>query len=600
MAAAHFSRQNLDFTLYEVLKAEELCANAWFNAHNRETFSFTLDAATDIAEKILIPAYSEADRNEPQLKDGKVNVHESVHRYFKAFAASGLLSATFPEEWGGQQLPKTVAAAAQSILGGASNSHVMFGDLVKGVCNLLLQFGSEEQKSTLLPKLASGEWAATMCLTETQAGSSLSDVATSAVPLDSQTFSIRGQKVFISAGEQDITENIVHLVLGRIQGAPAGVKGISLFIVPKKRWAGAGLADNDVKPIGIYHKMGQKATPAMHLEFGGQGNCIGYLVGEANKGLQYMFQMMNGARLEVGLAGVYTAISAYHASLQYAKVRVQGRRAEAKDPNTPPVPIIEHPDVRRMLLAQKAFTEGTLAFILQCYLYLDLEKVSDQANKTRYRSLLELLTPVAKAYGSDGGNVSVSNALQVLGGYGYTIDFPLEQLYRDARIYPVYEGTNGIQAIALLGRQVLLNNGEGPTLWLEEVGKDLENAFSAELQPYASKFQDAIDNWQEVTGELLKMKEEKGSEVFVADANLYMELFALINVAWQWLRMAKVAENSLRNHSLSNDQRLFYQSKLTTMKFYFDYELVKCVGLGRQLKNENKLTLFDKDYEVLM
>lgn len=598
MAEGHFSRQNLDFILYEALKVEELCAYELFSGHNRETFDFTLDASADIAERYLKPFYTEADRREPQLENGTVKVHPALHDYFRAFAESGLLSATFPTEWDGQQLPRTIAAASQAILGGANNSFVMYTDLVKGVGRLIEAFGNNGQKTLYLPQLLSGRWGATMCLTESQAGSALSDITTSARPLDDEAYTITGQKIFISAGDHDLTENIVHMVLARIDGAPAGTKGISLFIVPKKRPDENGtLVDNDVASIGIYHKMGQKATPAMHLEFGGKGDCVGSLVGEPHKGLLYMFQMMNGARLDVGLSGVYVAQSAYYASLQYAKERVQGRRAGAKDPNEAPVSIIQHADVRRMLLSQKAFAEGAMAFVLQCFKYLDLEKAGNE--KEKYNALLELLTPVAKAYGSDGGYASVNGALQVLGGYGYTSDFPIEQMVRDSRIFPVYEGTNGIQSIALLGRQVPMNEGESLKLWWAEVGADLERCPDS-LVKYRRQLEKEIEDFKLATGFLMKAMKEEGVEAGLSDASLYMELFGTLNMGWQWLKMAGVAEAALLLNTLSPDRRTFYRSKIETMLFFFRYELPKCNMLCRQLMDTDRLTLFDDEEEILI
>ena len=428
MDAKTFSRRNLDFTLFEVLNLTELANHPYFSAHDRETFDLTLDMASDIASRIMRPAYVPSDRQPPVLEDGQVKVHPAVYEFYKSFAETGLLAAVFPAEWGGQQLPKTIAAAAEFMLGSAHNAFIMYSDLTKGAANLILKFGTDEQKQAFLPPMLSGEWAGTMCLTETQAGSSLSDISTTAYPQADGTYKIVGQKIFISAGDQHFSENIVHLVLARIEGAPKGTKGISLFIVPKKRWNSEGmtsshpltsLQDNDVTSIAIYHKMGQKATPAMHLEFGSNNDCTGYLLGEAHRGLPQMFLMMNGARLGVGMGGIHIASAAYYASLQYAHERPQGRRLNEKSALGEPVPIIRHPDVRRMLLLQKAIVEGGLCLILHCYKYLDMEKVAaDPAEQKHYNDLLELLTPVAKTYGAEMGFFSANQGLQVLGGYG--------------------------------------------------------------------------------------------------------------------------------------------------------------------------------------
>jgi alkylation response protein AidB-like acyl-CoA dehydrogenase len=599
-----FSRKNLDFTLFEVLGIKDLLMYDYFKSHDIETINFSLDMATDIAEKILRQVYVDSDRKQPELIEGQVKVHQGVHTFFKAFAEAGLIAAPFAEEYGGMQLPKTIAAAIEFIVGTAHNSMVMYTDLSKGVANLISSFGTDTQKTHYLPKLFDGKWSGTMCLTESQAGSSLSDVATSATPLPDGTYKIKGQKIFISAGDHDVTENIVHLVLARIDGAPKGTKGISLFIVPKNRENSAGkLTSNDVKSIGIYHKMGQKATPAMHLEFGEKDECIGYLLGEVNRGLPHMFLMMNGARLGVGMTGLYLASAAYYTSLAYAKERPQGRRLNDKSSLAEPVTIIHHPDVRRMLFLQKAILEGGLAFILQCYKYLDLEKVNkkDLVLAKHYNSLLELLTPVAKTFGAEMGCVAVNQGLQVLGGYGYTEDFELEQMARDVRIMPLYEGTTGIQSQALLGRQIIGSNGSSLALWIEEVRKDVEQAEgSANLTTYWVKLWVEVNQIQAVTQHIMALAAEGDAEVSLADANLYMEAFGILNVAWLWLKQGIVAEKALLGNKVTGDDTVFYESKIETMQFYFHYELPKLSGLFIRLMDAKILTIYKADKEFLI
>jgi alkylation response protein AidB-like acyl-CoA dehydrogenase len=597
-----FSRQNLDFTLFEVLNITDLLAYDYYAAHNAETFNFTIDMASDIAEKILLPVYVDSDRREPELVNGQVKVHQGVHAFYKAFAEAGLIAAPFSEEYGGMQLPKTIGAAMEFILGTAHNSMVMFTDLAKGVANLITTFGTEEQKLFYLPKLFSGQWSGTMCLTEAQAGSSLSDITTSATPMPDGSYKIKGQKIFISAGDQDITENIVHLVLARIEGAPKATKGISLFIVTKNRENSEGqLTSNDVKSIGIYHKMGQKATPAMHLEFGENENCIGYLLGEANRGLPHMFLMMNGARLNVGLAGLYVGSVAYYTSLQYAKERPQGRKLNEKAMLGEQVTIIHHPDVRRMLFLQKAIVEGGLAFILQCYKYLDLEKANKNNPEIakRYNNLLELLTPVAKTYGAEMGCVAVNQGVQVLGGYGYTEDFELEQMARDVRIMPLYEGTTGIQSQALLGRQIIGSGGKSLDLWIDEVKTQIANAENSNiLKPYWSKLLEEIAQFQEVTKHIIALAAEGNMEISLADANLYMEAFGILNVAWHWLTQGIVAERFLQK--TEGEAALFYESKIETLQFYYHYELPKTKALFTRLNDIKVLTIYKSEKEVLM
>jgi alkylation response protein AidB-like acyl-CoA dehydrogenase len=607
--AKTFSRRNLDFTLYEVLNVEELTQHAYFSDHNRETFGFIFDAFTEMAEKILHPQYAASDRAQPDLVDGQVKVHPVIHEFLKTFNEAGFMAAPFPAEFGGIQLPKVVAAAAEFVLGSANNAATMYTDLTKGAANLIYTFGSDAQKAYFLPKMLSGEWLGTMCLTETQAGSSLSDITTSATPQADGTYKIKGQKIFISAGDHDVTDNIVHLVLARIDGAPKGTKGISLFAVTKMRddsysklenTEGGVLASNDVASIGIYHKMGQKATPAMHLEFGAKGDCIGHLIGAENRGLPQMFLMMNGARLGVGLAGIHIASAAYYASLQYAHERPQGRRITEKNALSEPTTIIYHADIRRMLFLQKAIFEGGLSLILQCFKYLDLEKLQKGDEKDRISGLLELLTPVAKTYGAEMGFQSVSNGLQVFGGYGYTEDFPLEQLLRDSRIMSLYEGTTGIQSLALLGREVAGRQGRSLVDWYNEVAKDVHPAEKMDaLKPYWDKLMEAMRLWQKVNAHVLGIAQKGDTEVFLADANLYMEAFGILNVAWQWLKHGIVAQKAVEKGA-QDDDLTFYQSKIQTMRFYFHYELPKLKGLSERLMDETVLTIFDDDGAELL
>ncbi|MEP7143107.1 MAG: acyl-CoA dehydrogenase [Ferruginibacter sp.] len=610
MATQYFSKRNLHFMLYEVLDVLSLTKHPYFAAHDAESFNMVLDTADSIAEKTMRPFYKENDRLQPELINGQVTVHPALHDYYRSFCQSGLLAAPFDEKYGGQQLPKTVYAAANFIVGNAHNGFEMFTNLASGAARLLISFASDELIEKYVTKLLSGQWTATMSITETQAGSSLSDITTMASPQadGSDTpgsYRIKGQKIFISAGDHDITENIVHLVLARIENAPKGIKGVSLFVVPKNRFHSSPplvrlRGANDVGSIAIYHKMGQRSTPAMHLEFGSNNDCIGYLIGQAGKGLAYMFQMMNNARLGVGLAGTYIATAAYYASLQYAKERPQGRRLNNKNAEEPQTTIIHHADVRRMLFLQKAIVEGSLAFLLQCYKYTDLEKISGGNDKQRYNDLLELLTPVAKTYGAEMGIVSVNNGLQVLGGYGYTDDFILEQLARDVRIMSLYEGTTGIQSLALLGRQVPMNNVRALQYFKDEVNKVIEQARQFNnLQSYSGWLLHELLELDITTTHLLNIAVKGNTEVFLSDATLYMELFGLVCVAWQWLKQAATVQKILEKSNTSKDDELFYQSKIETMQFFFHYELRKTKALHERLKDEKVLTVM-KENEVLM
>jgi len=597
-----YSRKNLEFLLFEVLNLDELKKDSYFEHHDKETINFVLDAAAEIAKQVLWPSYMDADRNAPELEEGRVAVHPSVHQFIKSFSDAGFISADFSEAWGGIHLPKTVFAALDHILGSANNSLVMYTGLVRGVGHLIDTFGSEQQKKEFLPSLLSGQYLGTMCLTEPEAGSALSAIKTKAVEQADGTFTISGQKIFISAGDHDVTANIIHLVLARIEGAPAGTKGISLFIVPKLRKGKDGsIIPNDVTSIGIYHKMGQQATPAMHLAFGAEGDCVGFLLGQENQGLPQMFQMMNAARMDVGIGSVNIASAAYQKSLKYARERRQGKRPGVEKSGNDQVPIIKHADVRRLLLSQKSFVEGTLSFLLQCAFMLDLEKIAESTSeKNEIIDLLELLTPAAKAYASERGIISVNEGLQVLGGAGYTRDFPLEQMARDVRIMSIYEGTTAIQSLAILGRQIIGKERKSLDSWFKWVRKDLDKVIpSSETYPYRMKLENQLERFSQVTDHILEIEKTKGLEQSLMDATLYQQAFGILNVAWQWIKQGIVAEAKL-GESLSSDDSIFYRSKIQTLKFFFHYELPRLDGLWVRLEDPEVLTLFDSELEVII
>jgi alkylation response protein AidB-like acyl-CoA dehydrogenase len=573
----HYDRGFLEFLLKNVLKVEELFQYEYFQEHDLETLGMTLDTAEAIAEKHLTSAFVDSDRNEPQLSEGKVKVHPKIKDFLFENHATGLLTSSFSYEYEGQQLPAMVYGAANYILNSSHNSFVMYSDLIHGCSEMLIKFGSESLRKGVLPNLLGLKWLGSMCLTEPQAGSSLSEIITSASPQKDGTYKIKGQKIFISAGDQDISENIVHLVLARIEGAPKGAKGISLFVVPKNKidlengTLLPGSPSNDVQSVGIFHKMGQKATPAMHLVFGDNDSCTGYLLGQENKGLSQMFVMMNGARLGVGMTGISIASAAYQLSLEYAQERKQGKIGGDM------VKIIEHADVKRMLLSQKAVVEGGLCLLMRCYKYLDL---SERTKDPKYLDLAELLTPVAKTLGAELGFKSANQGLQVLGGYGYTSDFKLEQLVRDARICSIYEGTTGIHSLALMGREILKSDGASLTLWQNEVNKTIEKALnSTEVAPYAEKFQMEINTFIDTNKELLK---KVGTKEYLADATIYMELFALLNMAWQWIDIASEDNKEVKEDHLS---------RFNTLRYFFKYEFPKTNYLTQILLNPERVTV---------
>lgn len=599
--AHYFSRRNLDFLLYEVHNATELTKYPYYEAHDRETFDMVLDSGTQIADTIMYPYYRDVDRNQPELRNGKVTVHPQIRPFLKAVGEGGLIGAGFPFEQGGQQLPELIGSCVGFIMMAANNS-MMYTGLTTGAANLIVTFGSSALIDTYVANLLNGSWQGTMALTEPQAGSSLSDITTSAEPLADGSYSIKGQKVFISAGDHDAVDNVVHLMLVRIKGAPKGTKGISLFVVPKYRTKEDGsFEENDVTSTGIYHKLGQRGTPAMHLTMGENDDCQGWLLGEPNRGLNYMFQMMNEARIGVGMTGAAIASAAYYASLEYAKERPQSRRLNEKNLlDSPQTMIIHHPDVKRMLLFQKAIVEGSLSLLMESAKLSDLVRVTEGEEREHNELLLELLTPVAKTFPTEMGVRSVGEGLQVLGGYGFTEDFPLEQMYRDIRITPIYEGTTGIQGQDLLGRKMTIKGGKAPQLLFAEINKTIREADTHEvLKPYAEILRRELERLNEVTQALLPFAMQGDYERYLMDATLYMEMFGIVTVAWQWLKQGVAASKALLTQNPADKEEAFYESKLHTMKFYFHYEIPKTQGLATRLMDPEVLTI-TTGQEVLM
>ncbi|MCK9276129.1 MAG: acyl-CoA dehydrogenase [Syntrophales bacterium] len=593
MAEKFVSEKTIKFLVHDVFDVSQLVQYPYFSDHSREVFDMVLDTALKMGEDLYRPYFEEMDRLPVSLVNGRVKVHPHVRTIMKECGAGGWIGAEFPYETGGQQLPLTISLLSEFIFNAANYSAAVFASLTTGAAGLIESFGSHEMKEKYLPKMMSGEWQGTMALTEPQAGSSLSDVTTVAEPTDKGYFKLKGQKIFISAADHDGVDNIVHLLLAKIKGAPAGVKGISLFVVPRERFADeGGLEFNDVNSAGIYHKMGYRGSPIVQLGLGEENNCRGWLVGEPNRGLAYMFQMMNGARIGVGLGAAGIASAAYYASLQYTKERLQGRKLSQKDPSTPQIALIEHSDIKRMLLLQRAVVEGSLALLTQCAIYHDLEKVLEGDQSEKYNLLLELLTPVAKSYPSEMGILSTSAGIQCLGGYGYCEEFPLEQHYRDMRIHPIHEGTTGIQGMDLLGRKMTMKGGKAAQLYIEELQKTIQEAREIEsLRKYAGDLESAAKILQKVTAHLTsEVAAKKGPDYFLADATVYLEFFGYICIAWQWLKIAVSAVKALESNPAEKDAD-FYKGKILTMQYHYGYELPKINGLAEILTNSEGITV---------
>lgn len=598
MSHPYYSPRNLKYTLFHVHGMKEVLSHPRFNHLDEEALNFMLDSAKQLADTYLYPNYEDMDRNEPQLKDGNITVHESVRPYMDAVGEAGWISATAPLKYDGMQAPEMINAASNFIFSAANNGGVQLSGLTHSAANLLLSFGTEEQKREFLPHMYAGKWQGTMALTEPQAGSSLSDVITSATPQRDGSFKIKGQKIYISGGDYFGAENVVHFVLARIDGAPKGTKGISLFLVPKYRKVAEEFVFNDVTVAGLYHKMGQKGSPATHLMYGEQNDCVGHLLGEANRGLSYMFQMMNEARIAVGIGAAAISSAAYYASLKFAKERPQGRPLNNKDVHQDQTLIINHPDVRRMLLMQKSIVEGSLSLGMQAAKYVDMIHISEGEEKDNYQLLLDILTPIVKTYPSEMGIQSISQGVQILGGGGFCTDFPLENYYRDIRIYTIYEGTTGIQAMDLLGRKITMKNGKALQLLSAEIMATILEAMTLdELKPYAGKLQEAVGRIQQVLTHLMPYAMKGDLERYLADATLFMEMTGISVIAWQWLKQGIESQKLLiaGSDEFGAD---FLNGKLHTMKYFFHYEMPKTLGLAETILDDTMVTLSNETDNV--
>jgi alkylation response protein AidB-like acyl-CoA dehydrogenase len=595
-------RPTVDFLLYDWLSVDRLNQRERFADHSRETFDAVLDTCERIAREKYAPFNRLVDTQEPQFDGEKVILPQATHDAHKAYAESGMLSAAQDYGIGGMQLPYSVEAAANAFFAMASVS-IGSGMLTTGNANLLMAHGSEVQKRVFALNEFNGRWSGTMCLSEPQAGSSLSDVATRAVP-DGADFAddplgpryrLKGNKMWISSGEHELTENIIHLVLAKIPDASGrlvpGTRGISLFIVPKKLVDTDGNLTgerNDVALAGLNHKCGWRGTTNTLLNFGegrypvrGEAGAVGHLVGQPGRGLQCMFHMMNEARIGVGLAAAMLGMAGYHASLDYAKNRPQGRPmgSAGKDPAQAPVRIIEHADVRRMLLAQKSYAEGALALNLYCARLVDEQHTGEPASADDARLLLEVLTPIAKSWPSEWCLEANSLAIQVHGGYGYTRDFPVEQYWRDNRLNMIHEGTHGIQATDLLGRKVLMENGKGLQLLAGRINATIQRAIQApELAAHANALGKALQD----VGSATKAAWATGNPTdALANAVPYLQAFGHTVLAWIWLDVALAAQAQPDSNARTG--------RLAAARFFFHYELPK-IGAWLQVVRERDLT----------
>jgi butyryl-CoA dehydrogenase len=566
------SDRDVDFVLHELLDVGGLCRLPHFRDHSPETFGLYLRSARRLAREVLFPSYRAVDEAPARLQGGAVTVHPALREIYPQLVALGAIAAPRPAEVGGQQLPHVVAAAADLYLMAGNLSATSFLGLTAGAGHLLESFGTEELRRTYMDRMYAGEWSGTMALTEPQAGSSLGDVRTRARPTAAGHHLLDGAKIFISGGDQDLTENVVHLVLARIEGAPPGVKGISLFCVPKLRPEGGRLVPNDVKVSGLIHKIGWRGFPSVVLSLGEEGDCRGWLVGQANQGLAHMFQMMNEARIMVGCHGVATAAVAYQESLEYARTRPQGRPLSARDAARPQVPIVAHADVRRMLLRQKAIVEGGVALVLSVAHLADLAGHAEAPEaRARAQRLLDLLTPVAKSFPAEWGFESNALAVQIHGGYGYSSEYLPEAWLRDQKLNSIHEGTTGIQGLDLLGRRAVADQGAGLRTLLEEIGAAAAQARQAGVDPsWPEAVERAGARLAETTMLLAKRGLGGDAEGMLLHSTDYLRAACILVVSWLWLRQAAVAQAGLARDPAS---RPFYEGKLCAAQYFLFTEL---------------------------
>jgi alkylation response protein AidB-like acyl-CoA dehydrogenase len=592
MSSLLLSRRDVEFLMYEWLQVDKLPARARFSGHSRETFDAALDVYETLAREKFAPHNKKNDQQEPRLEGERVLVNPEIGEAVRAFCDAGLIAATQDYDVGGMQLPSVVERAGMAYMFAANVASVGYPFLTMANANLLLAHGTREQIERYAHPMMQGRFFGTMCLSEPQAGSSLADITTRAERQPDGNFRLYGNKMWISGADHELSENIIHLVLAKIPDERGelqpGVGGISLFIVPKRLLNADGTSGerNDVAVAGLNHKMGYRGTTNCALNFGegrykpgGGAGALGMLLGEPGQGLAYMFHMMNEARIGVGLGAAALGYTGYLHSLEYARNRLQGRTAGERVAGKPQIPIIQHADVRRMLLAQKAYAEGGLALTLYSASLVDEQHTGQLAHgREDAGHLLDLLTPISKSWPSQWCVAANDLAIQIHGGYGYARDYNVEQFYRDNRLNPIHEGTHGIQALDLLGRKVRLHSGASLRLLQKLIAETVALARpNPELAAYGRLLDEA---WTRVHAVTVALYQVADPRVRLANASAYLEAFGHVVVAWIWLSQAVVAQRAL---SSVNDEaeRAFYRGKLQACRYFFQWELPR---IGAWLK----------------
>ena len=593
MAQLIADRRDIDFVLYEQLQIEQLFEKERYQDLNRKMADMVVTEARRFGLKEILPTYTEGDRAGVRFENGQVKVPACFYGPYKHYVDGEWIAMEEAPEVGGQGLPQIIAQAAREYIVGANFAFAAFGILSHGTGKMIELFGTDQQKKLFLKKVYSGEWAGTMLLTEPDAGSDVGALTTTARKNDDGTYTLTGNKIFITCGDHDVTENIIHPVLARVEGAPAGTRGISIFLVPK-RWVNddGSLGDaNDILCTGIEEKMGIHGSPTCSMALGSRGTCRGMLLGEENRGMAIMFHMMNEARLGVGQQGYLHGSSAYLHAAAYAKQRIQGRDlADARNPQAASVPIIRHPDIRRQLMRMKALVDGMRSFTFYiAYLFNLKTTADDPAQKERYKGLIDFLTPVVKAYCSDRGMEICDMAMNVFGGYGYTREYPVEQLMRDCKIATIYEGTNGIQAMDLLGRKLGLKKGEVFMQFLQEVRRTVQTAETIPgLQTLSGRLDQTLNRYGETAIFLGKKTMSPDVKMAFAHAHPFLDVTGDIVMAWMLLWRAATAQPRLAalldhvddpaGRIADNKDAAFYDGQIKAATYFISSQLPVTVG----------------------
>lgn len=601
MANLLVDERDAKFVLYEQLNIEELCLSPRYSEFSREMFDMVLDAAQKLAEKELAPTNSKGDAEGVKLENGQVIAPECFHNAYRLYCEGGWASLAVDQEMGGQGFPSVMYCSTMEMFVAANQALMMYPGLTIGAARLIELYGTEEQQRTYMDNMYTGVWCGTMCLTEPQAGSDVGALRTKAIRNPDGTYRISGSKIFISAGDHDLTENIIHMVLARVEGAPAGTRGISIFIVPKKRIENGELVDNDVISMAVEKKLGIHGSSTCALNFGEKDNCVGHLLGKENDGMRIMFNMMNEARLAVGFQGLSQASAAYMYALRYAKERYQGPDITMmKDALAPKVPIINHPDVRRMLMWMKSVTEGIRALLYYAGYCEDRVLIAkDEAEKAKYQGFLDILIPICKAWSTDMGFRVTELAVQIHGGYGYCREYPVEQFLRDSKIASIYEGTNGIQALDLVGRKL----GQKQGALFKSIVAETGNLVKLAQKNYRLK--DIAEPFAEARRQLIEVTRYFGLKSITEDfmipvlyATPYLELFGDIAVGFMLLWQSIIADRRLeelysdakadtpeKKAELVNSNRsaAFYRGKVASAQFFANTVLSLAKGKARAI-----------------